>query len=128
MKAFMKGQTHTELKVLGNSAVFFPIAIQNFGKRSQLSIGTLGLRGHCLHRTNGLYAKTLKLMGTTRDLGWHFISYNVQSVKSIHQYFCFSRKELSISRFKRWYWFQMKAQVILHSIGVFTIFLILLYL
>ena len=67
MKAFMKGQTHTELKVLGNSAVFFPITIQNFGKRGQLSIGTL--RGHSLHSTNGLYAKPLKLMGTTHDLG-----------------------------------------------------------
>ena len=55
----------------------------------------------------GLYAKL-----------WNRLQ--VESIKSIQQYFRFFGKELSISRFKNWDWFQMKVLIILHSIGVFA--------
>ena len=48
--------------------------------------------------------------------------FKVQSVKSIHQYFSFCGKELSISRFKNWDQSQIKDLLILHPIGVFTNF------
>ena len=45
-----------------------------------------------------------------------------KSVQSIHQYFRFSEKKLSISRFHSWDRSQMKGLVILYSIGVLQIF------
>ena len=45
---------------------------------------------------------------------------NVQSVKSRHQNFRFFGKKLLISRLQSWDWSQMKALVILHTIGVIS--------
>ena len=56
------------------------------------------------------------------------MGYLVQSVKSRHQYLRFFKKELSISRFLSWDQSQMKALVILHTIGVFSNFQINLFL
>ena len=51
-----------------------------------------------------------------------YVSY-VQSIKYTHQYLSFFGKELSISRFQSWDWSQMKALVILHSLGGINEFL-----
>ena len=81
--------------------------------------------------SNGL--RTVSSDGQNKNISFYFnlifvylifllLSNVVQPIKSLHQYFRFFGKELSISWVQRWVWSQMESLVILHFIGVFKNF------